>query len=71
MNNIGAQGAMMISEVLKTNTTLTKLDLRGDEIVDVQCNSYAVQYMRLLIIQKQLKCFQERESFMNDITNRQ
>ena len=32
MNNIGAQGAMMISEALKTNTTLTKLDLRGDEI---------------------------------------
>ena len=31
-NNIGESGARMISESLKTNTTLTKLDLRCDEI---------------------------------------
>ena len=31
MNNIGESGARMISESLKTNTTLTKLDLTGDE----------------------------------------
>ena len=60
-NWIGAEGAMMISEVLKTNTTLTKLDLFGDLVV---------QYKILLIVQKQLKCFQERESFMSNITNR-
>ena len=30
MNHIGAEGAMYISELLKTNTTLTSLDLRGD-----------------------------------------
>ena len=31
-NNIGYEGARMISESLKTNTTLTKLELNGDEI---------------------------------------
>ena len=30
-NNIGNSGARMISESLKTNTTLTELDLGGDE----------------------------------------
>ena len=30
-NNIGAEGARMISEALKTNSTLTELNLRGDE----------------------------------------
>ena len=30
-NNIGAEGARMISESLKTNTTLTELDLSCDE----------------------------------------
>ena len=30
-NNIGAEGARMISEALKNNSTLTKLDLYGDE----------------------------------------
>ena len=30
-NDIGESGARMISESLKTNTTLTKLDLKGDE----------------------------------------
>ena len=30
-NNIGESGARMISESLKTNTTLTYLDLTGDE----------------------------------------
>ena len=30
-NYIGDEGAKMISEILKTNTTLTKLDLCGDE----------------------------------------
>ena len=30
-NNIGESGARMISESLKTNTTLTKLSLSGDE----------------------------------------
>ncbi len=30
-NKIGDEGARMISEALKTNTTLTKLDLRGYE----------------------------------------
>ena len=30
-NNIGAEGARMISESLKTNTTLTELYLAGDE----------------------------------------
>ena len=30
-NNIGAEGAKMISESLKTNTTLTELNLRGDD----------------------------------------
>ena len=29
-NNIGDEGANQISESLKTNTTLTKLDLEGD-----------------------------------------
>ena len=69
-NWIGAEGAMMISEVLKTNTTLTKLDLRSDEICNCKINHPVVQHMTLLIIQKQLKCFQGRESFMNNITNR-
>ena len=32
MNNIGDEGARMISESLKTNTTLTTLNLAGDEI---------------------------------------
>ena len=30
-NNIGAEGAMMISEGLKSNSTLTALYLHGDE----------------------------------------
>ena len=30
-NNIGDEGAKMISESLKINTTLTKLDLDGEE----------------------------------------
>ena len=30
-NNIGDEGAVKISESLKTNTTLTSLDLRGDD----------------------------------------
>ena len=30
-NNIGNEGARMISEVLKRNSTLTKLDLGGDK----------------------------------------
>ena len=30
-NDIGAEGARMISEALKSNSTLTELDLRGDE----------------------------------------
>ncbi len=29
-NNIGAEGAKMISDALKCNTTLTKLDLSGE-----------------------------------------
>ena len=31
VNDIGESGARMISESLKTNTTLTKLELLGDE----------------------------------------
>ena len=31
-NNIGDEGARMISESLKTNTTLTELNLKCDEI---------------------------------------
>ena len=31
-NNIGEEGARMISEALKINTTLTELDLHCDEI---------------------------------------
>ena len=31
-NNIGVEGARMISESLKINTTLTELDLSCDEI---------------------------------------
>ena len=30
-NHIGAEGAIQISESLKTNTTLTELNLRGDD----------------------------------------
>ena len=30
-SNIGVEGAKMISESLKTNTTLAKLNLSGDE----------------------------------------
>ena len=30
-NNIGDSGAIMISELLKTNSTLTELNLWGDE----------------------------------------
>ena len=30
-NNIGAEGAGLMSEALKTNTTLTTLDLRGEQ----------------------------------------
>ena len=30
-NNIGDEGAVRISELLKTNTTLTKLYLKGDD----------------------------------------
>ena len=33
-NNIGVEGAIMISESLKINTTLTELNLGGDEIVE-------------------------------------
>ena len=33
-NQIGAEGASKISESLKINTTLTKLNLIGDEIRD-------------------------------------
>ena len=32
VNNIGDEGAKMISELLKDNTTLTTLDLQCDEI---------------------------------------
>ena len=32
VNNIGVKGARMISESLKTNTTLTELNLYSDEI---------------------------------------
>ena len=31
MNGIGAEGARMISEALKCNSTLTELNLSGDE----------------------------------------
>ena len=31
VNNIGAEGAMKISESLMTNTTLTELNLDGDD----------------------------------------
>ena len=31
MNNIGTEGAKIISEVLKSNSTLTELNLRCDE----------------------------------------
>ena len=37
-NNIGESGARMISESLKNNTTLTKLDLWGDEKQEVKWN---------------------------------
>ena len=37
-NNIGETGARMISELLKTNTTLTILDLGGDEIEWIDLN---------------------------------
>ena len=30
-NNIGSEGAIAISESLKTNTTLTELNLSGDD----------------------------------------
>ena len=30
-NNIGDEGARMISEVLKSNSTLTELNLYGDD----------------------------------------
>ena len=30
-NNIGDEGAIMLSEVLKSNSTLTKLNLYGDD----------------------------------------
>ena len=35
-NNIGAEGAGMISEALKCNTVLTQLNLRGDEIEPIE-----------------------------------
>ena len=37
-NRIGVEGASKISESLKTNTTLTKLDLEGDG--KMKFNSY-------------------------------
>ena len=37
-NNIGAEGAKWISESLKTNTTLTKLNLWGDEKLRMKWN---------------------------------
>ena len=33
-NNIGVQGARMISEALKSNRTLTELNLSGDEVAN-------------------------------------
>ena len=33
-NKIGAEGANKISESLKVNTTLTELDLSGDDKID-------------------------------------
>ena len=33
-NQIGSEGASKISESLKINTTLTKLDLRGEEKIN-------------------------------------
>ena len=32
-NFIGAEGAKTVSELLKTNTTLTSLDLGGDDMI--------------------------------------
>ncbi len=37
-NEIGPEGAIMISEILKINTTLTKLDLRGDWNTTIEKN---------------------------------
>ena len=42
-NNIGDSGAGMISEALKTNTTLTKLDLGGDEIEVNEKNKQTIE----------------------------
>ena len=33
VNQIGAEGAIQISESLKTNTTLTSLSLSGDDMI--------------------------------------
>ena len=35
-NDIGAEGARMISEALKCNSSLTRLNLRGDEIEPIE-----------------------------------
>ena len=32
-NQLGAEGAKAINEAMKINTTLTSLDLRGDDII--------------------------------------
>ena len=37
-NNIGTEGAIKISELLKINTTLTQLDLSGIEIQRIDKN---------------------------------
>ncbi len=39
MNNIGYEGAKKISESLMKNTTLTKLDLRGDDDINIKWNN--------------------------------
>ena len=44
-NYIRAEGAGMISEALKSNSSLTQLNLRGDEIEPIETKWIEMKYM--------------------------
>ena len=59
VNNIGVEGAIMLSETLKTNTTLTQLDLSSDKNVNdmIDITEDKRKFEQVIILEmKELEC---------------